>query len=445
MLWHIMKLYMGFVIAVFFKRIQTKNKHYLNVKGPVIIAMNHPNAFMDPIAFTTQVIPPRVYYLARGDAFKKGIVTALLESLGIIPIFRMQDAGKEGLKKNDETYNRVNRLLKRNKKIIIFAEGLCIQERRLRPLKKGVPRMVFSSMEENHLDDLIVIPVGLNYTNPSQFRSTLFCNIGEPIKIADYMPAYRETPAKTMNQFLADLAPRMKELIVNIDQPKSEKVIENLEEICRYDYFKKHNLNLNRTENDFIFSSDIASVINKAEISNEQKVRTLEEKSSGYLNLLKQHKLRSWLFAPQKQYLINYPVFVLRCLFILATLPLYIRGLIGNYLPYKLTDMITAKKVKLVEFKASFNMGIGAVMFLLYYILQFIVAYIIAPHVWWALLFILVSALTGWFSLFISPFRKKTWGIYRILKLKSSNPALYNKLFEQKKAIIHDLELLRAE
>ena len=186
MLWHTFKYYLGFVIAAFFKRAQIKNAHYLKVKGPIIIAMNHPNAFMDPVAFSALVYPPKVNYLARGDTFKKGLITHVLESLGIIPIFRIQDGGKEGLKKNDESYTKVNTLLKKNKKIIIFAEGLCVQERRLRSLKKGVPRMIFGAMETNQLDNLIVVPVGINYTNPSQFRATLFCNVGEPIKMIDY-------------------------------------------------------------------------------------------------------------------------------------------------------------------------------------------------------------------------------------------------------------------
>ena len=172
---------------------------------------------MDPIALSTLVYPPRLRYLARGDAFKKGIVTTILQSFGIIPIFRIQDGGKEGLLKNEETYNIVTRLLTKNKKIIIFAEGLCIQERRLRPLKKGVPRMIFGAMQNNSLNNLMVVPVGINYKDPSQFRGTIFCNVGQPIKMIDYMAAYNEAPAKTMNQFLTDLTIRMKELIVNIN------------------------------------------------------------------------------------------------------------------------------------------------------------------------------------------------------------------------------------
>ena len=120
MLWHLFKYYLGFVIAAFFKRAQIKNAHYLKVKGPIIIAMKHPNAFMDPVAFSALIYPPKVQYLARGDAFKKGIVKAILQSFGVIPIYRLQDGGKEGLKKNDETYDIVNGLLRTNKKIIIF-------------------------------------------------------------------------------------------------------------------------------------------------------------------------------------------------------------------------------------------------------------------------------------------------------------------------------------
>ncbi len=433
---------MCFVIAVYFKRSKIKNAHYLRVKGPVVIAMNHPNGFMDPIAFTAMVYPPRVRYLARGDAFKKGVITMILESLGIIPIFRIQDGGKEGLKKNDETYDRVNTLLKRNKKIIIFAEGLCIQERRLRPLKKGVPRMVFGAMDANDLKDLMVVPIGVNYTKPTHFRTTLFYNIGAPIHINYYMASYKEAPAKTMNQFLADLTPKMKELIININQPQSEKVIEHLEEIYRYDFFKTSNLNEKDLEHDFIFSTKITETINKAEENYPEKIRELEQKTTQYMSELNSYNLRNWLLIPEKQKDINYFYFILRIVFIIITLPIYIRGLLGNYIPYILTKWIVTNKVKLVEFKASFAMGIGAFTVLLFYILQFFIAKSLAPNVWWALLVVLVSVASGAFCLFISPFRKKTWGMYRLLKLKSSQPKAFESLSLQRANIIKAFETL---
>jgi glycerol-3-phosphate O-acyltransferase/dihydroxyacetone phosphate acyltransferase len=442
MLWHIVKYYMGFVIATYFKRYKIKGAHHLKVKGPVIIAMNHPNGFMDPIAFTGMIYPPRVRYLARGDAFKKGLASMLLESLGIIPIYRIQDGGKEGLKKNDATYDRVNQLLKRRKKIIIFAEGLCIQERRLRPLKKGVPRMIFGAMESGEVNDLTVVPVGVNYEAPSQFRTDLLFNIGEPIKVMDYMASYKEAPAKTMNQFLADLTPRMKELIVHIEYPQTEKAIENMEAIYKYGFFKKEKLKSCDLESSFIFSTKVTEVITKAEENSPEKVKALTETSSRYLSELENLKLKPWLLEPSKQSRINYANLLFRSLVIIVTFPLYLRGLLGNYIPYKLTHVITSKKVKLVEFKASFSIGIGAVSLLLYYSLQYVIALSLAPNYWWALLVLLVSAATGMICIWLSPFRKKTMGIYRILKLRSGQPEVLNKLSEQHNHIIKQFEEL---
>ena len=293
MLWHLVKYLLGFVIAVFFKRTKVSNIKNLKIKGPIILAVNHPNGFMDPVALSSLVYPPRLRYLARGDAFKKGIVTTILQSLGVIPIFRIQDGGKEGLLKNDETYTIVNRLLSQNKKIIIFAEGLCIQERRLRPLKKGVPRMIFGAMDTNKLTNLIVVPIGINYKDPSQFRGSIFCNVGEPIKMIDYMAAYKEAPAKTMNQFIADLTIRMKELIININHHRSEKVIEHIEEIYKYDFFKKKKLNSDDLENDFLFSTKVVDVINKAEETEPEKVILLHEKTAHYFSVIKKHNLNT--------------------------------------------------------------------------------------------------------------------------------------------------------
>jgi glycerol-3-phosphate O-acyltransferase/dihydroxyacetone phosphate acyltransferase len=442
MLWHLLKYLLGFVIAVFFKKTKISNLNYLRVKGPIILAVNHPNGFMDPVALSTLTYPPRLRYLARGDAFKKGIITTILQSFGIIPIFRIQDGGKEGLLKNEESYTIVTRLLTKNKKIIIFAEGLCIQERRLRPLKKGVPRMIFSAMQNNLLDNLIVVPVGINYKDPSQFRGTIFCNIGKPIKMIDYMAAYNEAPAKTMNQFLTDLTIRMKELIVNINHPRSEKVIEHIEEIYQYDFFKKEKLDNINPEHHFLLSTKIAEAINRAEVNEPELVKSLYEKTDHYFSLIKKHNLRDWLINPRKQSTINYGVFVLRLCVIILSLPVYFIGLIASYLPYRITYSITSKKVKIKEFKASFYMGIGAFLFFIYYIVQFFVIKTLTPNILWVICILFLFVCSSIVCLHLSPFRKKTWGLLRLLKIKSNRPTLFEDLSIRRKDIIKLFEEL---
>jgi 1-acyl-sn-glycerol-3-phosphate acyltransferase len=416
MIWWILKNHISITLFVYFKRIAIKGREHIKKKGPQIIAMNHPNAFMDPSAFTLVIYPVRTYYLARGDAFKPGIATFFLESLGIIPIFRIQDAGKEGLKKNDETYRRVNYHLSKKENVMVFAEGLCIQERRLRPLKKGVARMMFGAMEEINDPDLTVVPVGCNYSNPSKFRSTLFYNVGEPIKVSDYMERYRQNPARTTNVFLQDLEPKMRELITHIKNPANDVIVPQLEEMYLKDWCRLKKLNHKDPAQAFEMSKHITEMVNTADEAQPEVLNKIREKTAAYFKEINQFGIRDWLIKPVNEYKVNWLRFVGRALLLILGLPVYIRGLLGSYIPYKVTEKITSKMVKNVEFLASFNLGIGSFMFLFFYILQFFIAYALSPHIGWPLLVILVSIFTAIFSLYYHPFMRKTIGLFRVLK-----------------------------
>ena len=385
-------------------------------KGPVIIAMNHPNAFMDPVMFSYVAYPPKCYYLARGDVFKNKFVSMILEDIGIAPIFRIQDGGKEGLKKNEETYQRVYELLKRKKKVMMFSEGLCIMERRLRPVKKGVPRMVFNAMEEIKDPDLTVVPVGVNYSKPYKFRSDLFFNIGEPIRVADYMEEYKAQPARTLNNFIKVLEPRMKELIVHINNPLNDQLVERLEEMYTPGLAEAQGLNCKNPEHNLIVLKQIVASVNKADVEQKEKIETLNLKTRDYFEKLSRLKIRDWLIDPSNSKQVNGKRLIFRMIALLLFSPLYIRGLLGNYIPYAITPLMLKNKVKHIEFWASFNLAVANVLFLLFYILQFFVVYYLTErNPGWAGLAVVVSFITGKLALYYHPFLQKTRGLYRVL------------------------------
>ena len=73
------------------------NKKWLNEKGPLLIAANHPNSFLDAIIVSTLFKRP-VYSLARGDAFAGKFFTTILTSLNMLPVYRISE-GPENLEK----------------------------------------------------------------------------------------------------------------------------------------------------------------------------------------------------------------------------------------------------------------------------------------------------------------------------------------------------------
>lgn len=429
MIWHLIRYLTTFIMPAFYKKIRGNHIKHIQVKGPVIIAMNHPNAFTDPILFTFITYPVRVRYLARGDAFKPGIVSWLLERIGIVPIFRIQDAGKEGLKKNDEAYRRVNRLLKRNGKIIVFAEGLCIQERRLRPLKKGVARMVFGAYEYLGHDKLTVVPVGINYSQPDKFRSTAFFNIGEPIYIKDYAEEYKKSPAKANNLFLQALEPKMKNLITHIDNKEYDGVVLELETLCKKDKIKEQGLNPNNLEHDYLVTKQLTEKVNRAETENKIFLDEFKIKSTAYFQELKKNKLRDWLVNPNQNKKVNFLNVFTRLILVILGIPLYIIGLIGNYWPYKVTEKLTKKILKgNKEFYSSIAIGMGMVLVWLNYILWFIVISVLTPNILFPVLICLAFILCGWFSMYFYFFIAKTRGMLRAVK----NPAIIDALGRQR-------------
>lgn len=404
----------------------------LQVKGPVIIAMNHPNAFTDPVALSMACYPPRLYYLARGDAFKPGLISWFLGHIGIVPIFRIQDGGKEGLKKNEDAYRKVNELLKKNAKVIIFAEGLCVQERRLRPLKKGVARMVFGAYDYLNNKDLVVVPVGINYSKPDKFRSNLFYNVGEPIAVKDFIEEYHSNPAKANNKFLEHLEPCMKDLISHINNPADDAAVYMAETLLKKQRVKELNLDYNNLDHQLIALKQITEKINSASINNNPALAEFKKEGKEYFNLLHKSKLRDWLIDPQQNKMVSYSFLLLRTLFLIMSFPIYITGLIANLPPLVITDRLTCKIIKHREFYSSIGLGVSMFAFLLTYLMWFFVSYTLLPNVLLPVLILICIALSAAFCLFYHPFLLKTLGMFRIL----SNKALWHKLSTQRQRLI---------
>lgn len=153
----------------------------LRKEGPLMLACNHPNSFLDSVILNTLFELP-VWSLARGDVFKKNIYKKLLTALKILPVYRTSE-GVENLSENYKTFDACLELFKRNGIVTIYSEGKCVNEWHLRPLKKGTARLAIKAWEENI--PLRILPVGINYSSFWLFGKNIFINFGEIIDKGD--------------------------------------------------------------------------------------------------------------------------------------------------------------------------------------------------------------------------------------------------------------------
>ena len=190
----------------------------LSLKGPLLIAANHPNSFLDAIILSTLFKQP-VYSLARGDAFTKPIYKKLLSSLNMFPVYRISE-GVENLENNYDTFEKCKEIFKNNGIVLIFSEGRCINEWNLRPLKKGTARLAQSSWQEGI--PLKVLPTGINYQSFTSFGKNIQLNFGNIIYEKDISP--NEVFGKTINEFNDTLRNELKSLVVEIDSADKQKI-----------------------------------------------------------------------------------------------------------------------------------------------------------------------------------------------------------------------------
>ena len=163
-------------LPFFAKRIDIAGIERLAEKGPLLLAVNHPNSFLDAVLLGAFMHNP-VHYLARGDVFRKAWVRRILSELNMLPVYRIRD-GKDKLGLNDLTFERSREVLMNNGILLVFVEGFCAHQTTLQlPLKKGAPRVIESCWRQGI--PVRVLPVWLKYSSFSQYPKEISIDLGE--------------------------------------------------------------------------------------------------------------------------------------------------------------------------------------------------------------------------------------------------------------------------
>jgi 1-acyl-sn-glycerol-3-phosphate acyltransferase len=189
----------------------------LQEKGPLLIAANHPNSFLDAIIVGSLFKSP-VYSLARGDAFAGKFISKILRAFNMLPVYRVSE-GVENLGHNYTTFDACEKLFAANNIVLIFSEGSCVNEWHLRPLKKGTARLAWNALEKKQ--SLKVLPLGINYSSFRSFGKNVFLNFGNIISIHDFP---NDIPfGRYLKEFNEKLSGELENLVFEIDKNDRKK------------------------------------------------------------------------------------------------------------------------------------------------------------------------------------------------------------------------------
>ena len=231
MLYAILQPLMRLALRIFFRKIYFSNAEVIPWGKPLIIASNHPTAFMEPLIYCSLLRQP-LHSITRGDVFTHPFFGKILKSLYMVPIFRFKD-GFGNLKLNNASFEHCYQTLADNKAILIFSEGRTKLEKRLRPIQKGTARMAFGTWESlgNTDLDIQIVPVGLNYVSGNCFRDEVMIRFDAPISLRDYEKMYHENPIRSVTKLTEELKNRLEksglQTILGVGPIRSNPAIEN--------------------------------------------------------------------------------------------------------------------------------------------------------------------------------------------------------------------------
>lgn len=438
MFWYLGWIFYAPMFFIFFRKIRLTGGHKLRRKEPVLIAMNHPNSFLDPMVFSWYLTNPKVYYMARGDAFKGKLVSRILDSVGIVPIFRMRDMGIEGVKQNRNSFRIIFEKFRRGKKVIVFAEGLCVNERRLRPVQKGSARMALGFMEETGRNDLYIAVAGINYRHPQEFHGFVDCKVGDLIRVSDYFELYKENPAKGVNELTRAIEEKLTPLVPHLKHPSNDELAETLHQLHWRTWMHKHRVKESDPANHTRFWHWLTETLNNATSINPDLVDGIKLKVKQMEEILKSSNLNIqdlfWVGTRKSS------ITFFDAILLLLAGPFYFLAFIWYYFPKTIAINFSWKKCKHIEFVASTMFVVMGLLINLQFIIELILVYVLFHSGLYLLYFLVMKILIGVIGLWYRPRFKNLVSLFRYRQLRKNNPMKLKELEAIRQAIITELE-----
>ena len=188
----------------FYRDVEVVGIERFPVRGPVLLASNHPNALVDALVITCTLRRP-VTLTAKATLLENPITRRLLRMTGVVPLRRVSDdaaragaagrpSGEADPARNAGAFTAVLDVLVAGGVVLLFPEGKSHSDPNLAPLKTGLARIALMAQAERAIDTLPIVPIGLTFERKWDPRSRVVMTVGAPIVLERNTPNAHDPP-----------------------------------------------------------------------------------------------------------------------------------------------------------------------------------------------------------------------------------------------------------
>jgi 1-acyl-sn-glycerol-3-phosphate acyltransferase len=229
--YRLLHFYSKILIWHWFSEVEINGKENIPEESPYILLPCHQNGLMDCVTLLAVFKKP-ITFFAKSAIFVSARASKFLTFLRIMPAYRQRE-GIGNVAKNEDNFLKAVDLLLYGFPLCIMPEGGQHEKHHLYPFVKGPFRIAFHTQENSPENKPVyLLPIGIDYGHYDKMGYPLVINIAKPIPVLQYMDAYKDNPAKTLNIIKDETYRQLSEIMLNISSEEYYDVIY----ICAYIY-----------------------------------------------------------------------------------------------------------------------------------------------------------------------------------------------------------------
>jgi len=441
MIYQILKIIFRVALKLYFRKININFYEEFPKGKSILFVANHPSSFMDALLIAAFIKRP-LHFMSRGESFNSPWKRWIFSYFNMHPIYRKEHS--PGLvSKNTSLINGFQQLLLSKHSILIFPEGISHVEPWLYPLKTGAARVILGA-EENDSEEILLVPIGLNYENPHRFRSKVIANFGKAIDLAKYRKEYSQNKRKAVHQLTEKIKSELENLIFNIENEELHKFVPVVQSLYERELVQNSPITLPKEKKRFRIRKDIILGMHFFEKKFPSRSKHIKKGLREYQKMLKFNSVKdNWLDSKYPYFARFKPIYTV--LYYVLGFPLFLYGLINHLGPMIMPRFIVKAIIKRPDFRGSLLLAFGALCFLIFYMLQFSLLISLTGSVFWAIIYLISLPITGCFALyyFRDFLRDKDMIMFKIFLQKDQNLLAYLKSYREQ--LLQQLRAARTE
>ncbi len=440
MIYKALKQIVKLALWIFFSKIIVNKKKELPNQGPLIIVVNHPNTFMDPL-IVASLFRQQVGFLGNASIFVNKIVNAVFRYFNVIPVYRQKDVESNEPIDNENTFSACTEYLTDGNALMIFPEGSSYHELKLRKIKTGTARIALTTEEQNGFKlGLKILPIGLYYSNPSRFRSKIHINVDQAFEVSDFQEIYEQDKIRAVQKLTERIRMVLDENVITTEDEEQEDLFIKIKRV-----YKNRLLLKTGASEEFQLTKEMIKAIEYFKISNEKSFFRIKSQVDKYIQILEEVRLsgtgQNEILTVSKKIIFSFFGF----LYLVLGFPVFFFGVIHNYLPYKIPYWTARKITAELEYHAPIMLTVGILIFPIFYAAYIYAFYVfVSKDIFMISSYVILLPLSGFYNIhyldfvdsvrdfvkFNSFFKKTGLKISELIELKKDLNSMLDEAME---------------